>query len=50
MTDHPLAELFRRRIAVLDGAMMLAMTASALFRSPSLVEQVKAEFTEGVRV
>jgi amidohydrolase len=36
--------------AVLDGAMMLAMTASALFRSPSLVEQVKAEFTEGVRV
>ncbi|WP_405433656.1 M20 family metallopeptidase [Micromonospora sp. NBC_00617] len=36
--------------AVLDGAMMLAMTASALFRAPGLVDGMKAEFTEGVRV
>jgi amidohydrolase len=36
--------------AVLDGAMMLAMTATALFRSPDLVARVKDEFREGVRI
>ncbi|WP_434740588.1 M20 family metallopeptidase [Micromonospora sp. SH-82] len=36
--------------AVLDGALMLAMTAGALLRTPALVDLVKAEFTEGVRV
>ncbi|MGP3775361.1 amidohydrolase [Streptomyces sp. SDT5-1] len=36
--------------AVLDGALMLGMTAAALFRTPELVDEVKAAFTEGVRV
>jgi amidohydrolase len=36
--------------AVLDGALMLAMTATALFRSPDLVARVKEEFREGVRI
>ncbi|MFI5624815.1 M20 family metallopeptidase [Nocardioides sp. NPDC051685] len=36
--------------AVLDGALMLAMTASTLFRHPQAVEQVQATFTEGIRV
>lgn len=36
--------------AVLDGAMMLAMTASTLFRCPGTVEAVRASFTEGIRV
>jgi amidohydrolase len=36
--------------AVVDGAMMLAMTAGALFASDDLVQQVRAAFTEGIRV
>lgn len=36
--------------AVLDGALMLAMTATALFRSPDLVARVRSEFREGIRV
>ncbi|MGX1669412.1 M20 family metallopeptidase [Streptomyces sp. NPDC055400] len=36
--------------AVLDGALMLAMTGSALFRSADVVTEVKSAFVEGVRV
>ncbi|MFJ9180066.1 hypothetical protein [Streptomyces sp. NPDC102360] len=36
--------------AVLDGALMLAITAAALFRTPGLVDEVKAGFVEGIRV
>ncbi|UNN01192.1 M20 family metallopeptidase [Rhodococcus opacus] len=36
--------------AVLDGSLILAMTASQLFSNHRLVGQVKAAFSEGVRV
>ncbi len=35
--------------AVLDGALMLAMTATNLFRHPAVVDEVKANFVEGIR-
>jgi len=37
-------------VAVLDGALMLAMTAGTLFRFPEVGELVKASFVPGVRV
>jgi hypothetical protein len=36
--------------AVIDGALMLSMTAGTLFRHPEVVEKVKAAFTPGIRV
>ncbi|MBM7517085.1 M20 family metallopeptidase [Nocardioides nitrophenolicus] len=36
--------------AVLDGALMLAMTAATLFRRPDVLAEVREQFTEGVRV
>lgn len=36
--------------AVTDGALMLAMTAATLFRRPELVDEVRAQFTPGVRI
>jgi amidohydrolase len=36
--------------AVLDGALMLGMTAGTLFRHPEVVDRVKSAFFEGARV
>lgn len=36
--------------AVLDGALMLGMTAATLFRQSDLIDHVRSRFTEGVRV
>jgi hypothetical protein len=35
--------------AVIDGSLMLGMTASTLFRHPDLVDRVKATFVQGTR-
>jgi amidohydrolase len=36
--------------AVLDGALIMAMTAAQLFTTPELMDQVRESFTEGVRI
>ena len=36
--------------AVVDGALMLALTAAAVFRQPALAEEVERVFVPGVQV